>query len=237
MDRFSLGRLVAKLAAFGDSFVWGSEIDDNRSGEKSWTGVCADRLGWQYQNCAVPGCGNDVISQQVFDYFYVNDTKNTLVVINWTWSLRFDFSVKDTGIWKTLGPTCVPQRFAGLLSNEQAETVIEFYQEYLNQSVAWHKWRSMKNIYAVTMFLKEKNIPNVQTYMDYALFDTDEQTRSYLSFLQQSMLSEMRSWDGMNFLDWSLSRGFVVTNPGLHPLEQAHQAAADYWQDTYKRLI
>ena len=71
-----------KIISFGDSFVFGSELKNNRSGSKAWIGTAADNLNVAYQTCAVPGCGNDHIARQIYSYFANNSTDNTLAVIN-----------------------------------------------------------------------------------------------------------------------------------------------------------
>jgi hypothetical protein len=47
----------------------------------------------------------------------------------------------------------------------------------------------------------------------------------------------MLTFEGKNFLDWSYSHGFAVTQPGLHPLEEAHAAACDLWQPVYAQAL
>ena len=37
----------------------------------------------------------------------------------------------------------------------------------------------------------------------------------------------MTTFEGLNFLDWSKTHGYPVTE-NWHPLEAAHQAAAEY---------
>lgn len=80
-----------KIVSFGDSFIFGSELQDNFDGDKSWVGLAAKQLGADYQTFGVPGCGNDHICRQIYSYFSKNTTKDTLAVINWTWASRWDF--------------------------------------------------------------------------------------------------------------------------------------------------
>lgn len=60
----------------------------------------------------------------------------------------------------------------------------------------------------------------------------------YLSNLQDLIQPVMHSFNGQSFLEWSRSCGYTVTpSPAEHPLEDAHNAAADYWQDEYNKHV
>lgn len=82
-----------KIVSFGDSFVFGSELKNNHNGSKAWPGLVARDLGVEYKTFANPGCGNDYIAQQIYSYFSTATSKHTLAVINWTWSVRWDFYI------------------------------------------------------------------------------------------------------------------------------------------------
>ena len=49
--------------------------------------------------------------------------------------------------------------------------------------------------------------------------------------------SELRLFEGKNFLDWSYNHGFEVTEEWLHPLEEAHEAASELWLNTYRGVL
>ena len=284
MDCVSLGVMVAKIstiASFGDSFIYGSELDNNEDGSRAWPARIAQELGCRYQTLAVPGCTNEAIARQVFAYFSHNPKHDTLAVINWTWCMRWDVYLSKVRQWAGLGPTCVPAKLQSQLDQAQATEVIKFYNDYVNDSHEWNQFRSLQAIVATQSFLKLHKIKNIQTYMDRELFwppqapsrlehyqaykdaswpnMTDESELDHLSAdirseldhdyanmtdpeyiqtLQDLVRPELQDFDGKTFLEWSHSRGYPVTPPpGNHPLEQAHQAAADFWRDRYQQLI
>jgi hypothetical protein len=248
MDSFSLGRMVAsleprgtgmkKIVSFGDSFVFGSELQDNHDGSKAWAGLAAQQLGVEYQTHSNPGCGNDAIAQQIYTHFSDDSTVNDLAVINWTWTCRWDVYIADYETWITLGPTCVPKKLQHLLDSTQSHQLIDLYRDYLNKSLTWNKIRNLQTIFAAQQYLKIKKIKNVQTYMDYELFSTEWHCPSYIAEMQKLVKPEMTDWgDGLNFLDWCRERQFEITDVGWHPLEEAHKAAAEFCLPVYQKKL
>jgi len=273
--------MTKKIVSFGDSFILGSEIPNNEHGDLAWPGLISDRLGVDYTTCAVAGCGNEAIAQQIYTYFHQHDKINTLAVINWTWSMRWDFHIKDRDVWVTLGPTCVPQKLFQHVDSEQAEKLINFYKTYTGESDMWNRYRSLQAIFSAQKFLETQNIPSIQTFMDTNLFckhnngdrldhyrafadpnwptvstisdlellpesirnelDADYNQKivpGYVEILQDLVSPSMQTFEGQTFLEWSRSHGYPVTPaPGDHPLEQAHQHAAEIWIDHYQACL
>jgi hypothetical protein len=226
-----------KIVSFGDSFVFGTELKNNKDGSQAWAGLAAKNLSTEYQTHAVPGCGNDHIARQIYSHFANNSAQDTLAIINWTWMSRWDFYIVEHETWITLGPTCVPEKLKHLVSQTQAQDLIEFYQHRANSSLLWNKFRNLQTMYAVQNYLKLNNIVNIQTYMDYAMFDQTVYAPDYVQQIQNLVKSELQLFEGKNFVDWSYGHGFAVTQPGLHPLEEAHTAACDLWQPVYAQAL
>jgi hypothetical protein len=173
MDCVSLGVLVAKvktIISFGDSFIYGSEIENNTDGSRAWPGLIAQELGYNYTTLAVSGCTNEAIARQIFTYFSSNDTQNTLAVINWTWCMRWDFYLFAAKEWAGLGPTCVPDKLKKQLDQARATELIKFYNTYVSSSHEWNQFRSLQAIMSAQRFLDACGIKNIQTYMDRELF-------------------------------------------------------------------
>lgn len=226
-----------KIISFGDSFVFGSELKNNNDGSKAWIGLVAKKLGVGYKTCAVPGCGNENISRQIFSYFSSNPKQNTLAVINWTWGARWDFYIPGIEQWTTLGLTCVPSKLAPMVGQQEAEKILDFYSKYPGHSTLWDKWRSLQTIYATQQYLKHNGINTIQTYMDYELWDQTWHAPDYIKTLQALTQPELETFEKQNFLDWSRQHGYTITEPGLHPLEEAHNAACDLWINRYKQAL
>lgn len=229
--------MKTRLVSFGDSFVWGSELQNNNDGSKAWPGLAAQKLGVDYVTLATPGCGNEHISRQVLSYFSQHPHDNCVAIINWTWALRWDFYIVNSESWVTLGPTCVPSRLDKHVPKDQAQRLVNFYQDYTGRSILWDRYRTLQTMYMTQQYLKSINIRSIQTYMDYNVFRAEFHAPDYIQTLQSLVQPELTSFDGQNFVDWSYQNNFKVTDPGLHPLEDAHAAACSLWLEAYRSAL
>jgi len=228
---------VPRIASFGDSFIFGSELPCNLDGSRAWPGLAAQQLGVDYDTRAIPGCGNDRIAQQIYSYFQLVDPKEVLAVVNWTWIFRWDVYLQRHDSWITLGPTCVAQTLPPDLEPIHKHQLIDMYQTMCHDNVPWNQWRNLNCVSAVQRYLEARQIRSVQTYMDPTMMDQQHAHGPGTQCLQQALAPVLEDFQGHNFLDWSRSRGYAVTDPGWHPLEQAHAAACDLWVDHYDRLL
>jgi hypothetical protein len=76
-------------------------------------------------------------------------------------------------------------------------------------------------------FLKVNNCPFIMTFMDPLIVDTKYHVNSTIRQLQDAVCDYLEDFEKMNFLDWSKYHGYKIS-PQNHPLEEAHQAAAEY---------
>lgn len=228
---------MKKIVSFGDSFVFGSEIPDNVDGSLAWAGLVAKELDCDYETLSVPGCGNDAIARQIYSYFSTDRSEQTLAVINWTWTQRWDFYIVAHETWITLGPTCVPDKLKNLVDATQSHRLIDFYKDYANSSLLWNKMRSLQTIFGAQQYLELQGIKSIQTYMDDHLFDTQWHAPDYVRQLQDLVRPRMQDWNGTNFLEWCRQRRHQITYPGDHPLLDAHKDAARFWRDTYAQAL
>jgi len=91
-----------KIAAFGDSFIFGSDLNDCNYPTysiKTWPALIAKNLNVEYKCYAKPGCGNRYILNQLLD----NINSDYFYIIQWTWIDRYDYST-DNG-WQTVRPS------------------------------------------------------------------------------------------------------------------------------------
>ena len=187
---------IKKIASFGDSFIFGSEIDGNTDGSLAWPGLAAKKLGLQYETLAIPGCGNESIAKQIFEYFAVNEKSDVLVIINWTWKMRWDYCVcQDTDTWSGLGPTCVPSKLKKFFNLDDCNEIIQFYSKFIDQNDYFNLLRTLLSINSTQKFLKENNILNVQTTIDNTIIDSQKKSKIDLEFYE---IHKDSSWPECN---------------------------------------
>ena len=210
------------LTSFGCSFIFGSDLADaemipgtpGQPSEKSWPALVAQHFQRKYHCRAYPGCGNLLIAERILLDLKHKIPTNQFYIIGWTWIDRFDYNDPNkTDNWNTLHPS-------------GTDTVEQSYYRDLHSEYA-DKLRSLITIKAVIDTLNQQGILFLMTNMDKLLFDKSWNTSTSVDYLQDYVRPYMTDFEGMTFLEWSRHHGFAES-PGWHPLEQAHQAAADY---------
>jgi len=127
--------------------------------------------------------------------------------------------------WQTLKPA-------------QENEIQDFYYRNLHSQlkdmIANASW-----IVSAAEHLTSLGCPFVMTYMDHNLLtpiNPNWHDPRYLEILQQKLSKVLVNFEGMNFLDWSRKKLYPVSAT-WHPLEAAHQAAADYWLPHVQSLV
>jgi hypothetical protein len=253
---------MSKIASFGDSFIFGYEIPENYDGSGGWPSIAAQKLNIDFECKASPGSSNSSICRRILDYYSDENNLNDLAVINWTWTHRWSYFVNQNNwnTWVNLGPAKAKfpfeehqeienidlknqirypnvQEKQKKIEKSYQQHLQKMYIEYISDNEMMNKFNSLQSIYCATAFLLSKGTKFVQTAMDSELFETKWFCDGYIQELQDFILPNMYAFNDLNFLDWSRKNKFKITNPGWHPLEDAHNAAVEYWLPTYKKLL
>jgi hypothetical protein len=220
------------LKSFGCSFVFGSDLADAVAipghaivpSQCTWPAIIAKKLNYNYECFARPAAGNLQIAEQVL--IQAANSPESLFVIGWSWIDRFDHwgSIKeswsDVNNWQTVVPT------------DTTETAKIYYQNL--HSEYRDKLTTLMSIRLVIDTLKQKGIPFVMTYMDDLIFDQRWHTTPAVIDLQDYIKPHMSTFDGQTFLEWSGANNYAISTT-LHPLETAHQAAADLMFNSFDK--
>ena len=215
-----------KLKSFGCSFIFGSDLSDAGTGkinpppsQKTWPALLANYYKHSYECFARPGGGNLQILDNIISQ--TADPDPALFVISWTWIDRFDYWTDEPNWinnkfyrnnWHTILPGSDDQRS-------------EFYYKQLHHTYS-DKLKSLLYIKLAIDVLLQKKLPFIMTFMDDLMFENAFHTSSSVLDLQNYIRPHMTQFQGKTFLDWSKIKKFPIS-PLLHPLEQAHSAAAD----------
>jgi len=215
--------MIDSIQTFGDSFLFGSELNDSDSitkfSKKTWPALIADRLNLNYECYAMGGVGNTNIAFNVLKYA----RQNCLVVINWSWVDRYDYFDTTQKHWdQTLSP-------------HVDNNISKFYYQYIYSDLG-AIFSSLIYIFSTHSWLKNKNIEFVSTFMDKNITNNDW-TTPFIKELQDQLVNDLKTFpNNQTFLEWSRANGYPE-GKGWHPLEQAHEEAANYWQPIYEKEI
>jgi hypothetical protein len=201
-----------KLKSFGCSFVYGNELSDchGQPSQLTWPGIIAKHLKLSYECYARPGSGNLQILNQI-----LREAPNgpALFIINWTWIDRFDYLDSYNDSWQTLLP------------NEESGNARYYFKNIHSQYR--DKLTSLLHINTAIQTLKQYNQKFIMTAMDELLFEDVWHCDAAMELLQDSIFPYIQNFNGYSFLEWSRINGYPESDL-WHPLEAAHQAAAEY---------
>jgi hypothetical protein len=209
-----------KIVSCGDSFFYGTDLADQEEkkippdghSKHTWPAVISSTIEAEYCCYACPGVGNFQILQQIIQAYHDHGDTATYF-INWTWIDRFDYVSTQDEKWHTVRPS---------LDNPRVD---EFYYRNFHSELA-DKFHSLVYISQAQEILKTARY--VMTYMDYLLLDQRWHAPNYIVYLQHRVRSNLKNFNGKNFLDWSRDCGYAISEK-WHPLEQAHKHAAEHW--------
>jgi hypothetical protein len=213
------------LKSFGCSFIYGNELfdcDNHEYSSRTWPALIAKKLSFDYECYAQPGQGNFKIYCDILSNSYCNE--KSVFLINWTWIDRFDY-IDQYEVWQTLTPA----------DNNHIE---QFYYRHLHNQLT-NMISSATYIILAAEHLRQLNLPYIMTFMDDLLFekiDPNWHNPRYLEVLQQRLQKILVNFDGKNFINWSRANNYPISK-FWHPLEDAHQAAVDYWLPAVKNLL
>ena len=208
------------LKSFGCSFIYGSELSDERAEKNmysrlTWPVHLARHLNYRYLCYARPGSGNLQIAERALTHLATNE--HALFIINWTFIDRFDYvNVNST--------TRPGMPWATLMPIDETDIAKTYYKEL--HSEIRDKLATLMSVKLVLDTLRQKNCPFIMTYMDDLMFDKQWHTTPAITDMQDYILPHMSTFDGLNLQQFTKKNGYPITRIG-HPLEQAHAAAGE----------
>ena len=220
-----------KIGAFGDSFIYGSDLSDcchkfqpgddiaSMHSHLTWPALVAQRLNYTYHCHAMPGIGN----QQILNSLLDNIGNYDFYIISWSWIDRYDYLNTTTDLWQTVRPS---------LDSKQID---EFYYKHLHSELS-DKQRTLGIIYQAISLLKDLNCKYLMTYQDPLMLDQQWHCPCNVKLLQSKIKNNLNTINGMTFLEWAESNQMEISD-NLHPLEESHQKAAEYWLPAVNTLL
>lgn len=214
------------LAAFGDSFIYGSDLSDCPEGiwvesKKTYPALAAKQLNLEYICTALPAQGNMIIYDDICRTISSYGS-SAFYYVNWTYSDRFDYISLEDNFWKTILPTC------------STETE-KFYYRNLHAELT-DKLQTLTYIANAVHLLEKHNCDFLMTCMDHIIFSTQWHCPPSIELLQYTVSSHIDTFEGKDFLSWAKVNQFDISKNN-HPLEQAHQVASEILANKIQTII
>ena len=216
--------LPMKLKSFGCSFVFGTDLAGAKewsqtkdgASNHTWPARIAQHLGYDYECFAWAGLGNLQILERVLNQV---NTEPALFVVNWSWIDRFDYydSSWNPGQKRTPWNTIMPI---------DEDNLAKIYYRDLHSEYR-DKLTTLIMIKLAIDTLQQHGHQIIMSYMDDLIFETEWHVSPAVLELQDYVRPFMTTFEGKTFLQWCQHHGYRI-NELMHPLEEAHAAAADY---------
>lgn len=240
------------LIAGGDSFTFGSELNDctnEQHSNNTWSARLAQQLGMSYACVALPGASNSSITRRVMRACEkAKQNYDIAVAVMWTFSNRYEFRfTQDTGErdtpWYSITPwthesnldrirnTFVNpsnihlQHHANHNRNMTATGIDEFSKQFymhVGNSEIYEWYSTYKEILFLQQYLVANNIPYLFTHVE-PMFCEQSQLNDLDVLRKQIALDNFYVFDG--FYRWASENNYQFGT--THPLEPAHIDFAD----------
>ena len=157
-----------------------------------------------------------------------------LFLINWTWIDRFsyiDCSQQDPNPFRH---PLNPLGWRSIMPVDTNDRGNFYYRELHSQ--LRDKMESLAAIKIAIDALTQCGSKFIMTWTDDLLWETRYHTSKGVDWLQHRIRPHMRDFEGTGFVQWSQKHRFEISNT-MHPLVDAHEAAAKLWLPLAKQLI
>ena len=252
------------IIAAGDSFVYGSEL---KNPDCTFTAIlgCDECIAWPgYANdsiarttierCEQGGVTGVVVlwtfpGRYEFRFSYdTNQKKSPWYAINsWTIvkdidSIQKEFIEHDAGIFQKQKENILNARHTGIADFS------EIFYRHVGSSEYWEIYSSLKEIVYLQNYLKLRQIPYLFTCADNKIMYnwTIDHADSVINSLYEQIDFEFWFWfpagldphetqNPRGFYQWALENKYPMGT--THPLEPAHQAAAQLMKEKFNELV
>jgi hypothetical protein len=257
------------IIAAGDSFVYGSELEDCKTipSKNTFTALLgADEcIAW-------PGYANDSIARTIIERCEQGGVTGALV--SWTFPGRYEFrfnynTQQKKSPWYAINSWTIKHDIASIekefvnkdagVLNSQIKTIklakqtgvadfADTFYQHVGSSEYWEIYSTLKEIVYLQNYLLVKQIPFMFTCADnsvlynYTVSNADSVITSLVNQIDHDKWfwfpAGARPTETQNprgFYQWAVENKYRIGT--THPLEEAHQVAAELMKDTFNELV
>ena len=237
------------LVAGGDSFVHGNELSDwdinsPRDSLLTFPSLLANWKKIEYVSCARPGNSNDAIARMTVNKCeqVKKEGKDIFVLVAWTFVPRFEFPFT----YNTDSPDS-PFATISIYEGTNRRPVKDFAKQFFtNVNIDWFQhYNTIKSILLLQNYLKFNKIPYIFTASDNIVFayQKDSQLETYWNmvdfqnwFMFPGADEPWNTTTPRGFYQWAVENKYPI-GPYQHPLEKAHEDAANLMKDKFNELV
>jgi len=246
----------------GDSFVYGSELKNptktfskSLAGEYediSWPGYSNDAIARTViERCEQGGINGVIVSwtfsgRYEFRFNYNTEQKKSPWYSINSWTIKEDINeIKKEFIKKDEFILYHQKETIKLAKKTGISTFADTFYKHVGDSEYWEIYSSFKEIVYLQNYLKIKNIPYLFTCADTYMFNhntpidaTLNSLSGQIDFDKWYLFPRGNDWETptlRGFYQWAVENKYPIGT--THPLEQAHQAAAELMKEKFNDLV
>lgn len=191
--------------------------------------LIAQKMNLPWSCHARPGAGNFEILNRLIGE--ISTGESSIYIINWTWIDRFSYiSEGDQNPRHPFNPL----GWRSIMPIDSDPVATTYYKNLHTQ--LRDKIESLTCIKTAIDCLRSNRSEFIMTWTDSLIWETEWHCPPSVCWLQNQIRPYLRDFDGTSFIDWSKQKGFKISDT-MHPLEEAHIAAADYLLPVVQSLI
>ena len=230
------------LVAGGDSFIWGSELQDSPNGgphgysHETFTALLAKEYGFDYVCAAYPGNANSAISRMAISACQ-RIKQDKFLIVNWTYPQRAEFRVDDK--WVSINSW-----------HTELKEFSKSYFKHVGNSEYYEIYSIFKEILFLQQYCEINKIPYLFTTADNHFY----QHENYFCRQDEDIdnLYNNINWNNWylfpagteanettiprGFYQWAIENKYNMGQDG-HPLEDAHKDATKLIKEKFDELV
>jgi hypothetical protein len=227
---------MKRLIAFGDSFIFGSELSDQSAtniipSKLTWPALLAQQFNLDYSCMARPSASNAEILRRLLHYSKFLTAEDT-VVIGWTYMERTEFyneRINEKDVQTTFSvfggeddykwiPVTPSMAF-------KSPVLKDYYTQFFTAETPM-KYLALQQVGTAKMILDNIGCKYIMTHMSEPLWDQHWHAPSYVQALQDLLLPSISTFNGKNFYSLASNNNLPI-GVSDHPLEATHKLAAE----------
>lgn len=229
---------MKRLIAFGDSFIFGSELSDQSAtniipSKLTWPALLAKQFNLDYSCMARPAASNAEILRKLLHFSQFLTSEDT-VVVAWTYMERTEFYndrvVQEDKIHRNIFAVYGGEddyKWIPVTPSTAFKSPVlkDYYTQFFTAETPM-KYLALQQIATAKMILDNIGCRYIMTHMSEPLWDQHWHAPTYVQVLQNLLLPSVSTFNGQNLYSLATNNNLPIGS-AHHPLDSTHQLAAE----------